>query len=99
MAQIKLSYLYRDGSNYKNFGEVVFANSSQVELEEVRHTIVSNLIDGELFNAKKWGLPELFFDDTTIDDHGWHEFHSIEVTNEKANVDITTLFNRISKLC
>lgn len=31
-ANITLSYLYRDGSNYKNHGEVVFANSSEIEL-------------------------------------------------------------------
>ena len=97
MPQIKLSYLYRDNSNYKNFGEVVFANPLQIELEEIRHSIVPNLIDGEFFIAKEWGLPELFFDDTTIDDHGWHEFNGIELVEQDSDFgDIEKLLGRIS---
>lgn len=98
MAQgVKFNYLYRDGSNYKNYGEVIFTNLTSIELDLIREIIVSNLIDGEFFVAKEWGLPELFFDSSNEDDHGWHEFHSIEVTKDNSDVgSIEELLNRIT---
>jgi hypothetical protein len=47
MPNIKFSYLYRDGSNYKNFGFVIFNDSQNIALPEVGTLIISNLIDGQ----------------------------------------------------
>ncbi|MXN92698.1 hypothetical protein GR160_15825 [Flavobacterium sp. Sd200] len=46
--------------------------------------IKKELIDGEFFEAEKWGIPQLFFDKLNQDDHEWHEFQSIEITTEPA---------------
>ena len=35
MDTIKFFYLYRDGSNYKSWGEVVFENHEKITLEEI----------------------------------------------------------------
>ena len=85
MNNIKLNYLYRDGSNYKQFGYVVFSNPNKVEVKIIRAIINESLIDGEFFIADKWGMPSLFFEMQNEDDHEWHEFESIEITNESPN--------------
>lgn len=76
---IKLSYLYRDYSNYKQYGSVIFANPNNVAFETVMHIIASNLIDGEYFIAQDWDVPELFFDERNEDDHQWHEFEALKL--------------------
>ena len=35
MVSIKFNYLYRDGSNYKSWGKVVFRNPEQLALDEI----------------------------------------------------------------
>lgn len=94
---IKLSYLYRDGSNYKQYGSVVFANPNNIPFETVKQIVTSNLIDGEYFVTQDWSVPELFFDDKNEDDHQWHEFESLEITNEPAfsNLFIEQLLDKI----
>jgi hypothetical protein len=81
---VKFSYLYRDGANYKQYGEVVFANPCQLNVEVVSNIINSQLIDGCWFVASDWGLPELFFKEFSWDDeidHTWHEFEDIVESN------------------
>lgn len=51
MANVRLSYLYRDGSNYKKWAELVFASDGSVELSEVERRIRTSLFTGELFIA------------------------------------------------
>lgn len=82
---IKLNYLYRDASNYKNFGSVVFSNPNHVALRNIESTIKKNLIDSEYFVAEIWQLPSLFFSEQNEDDHIWHEYESLEFTYENAN--------------
>jgi hypothetical protein len=78
---IRLSYLYRDAGNYKLFGQVVFGNPENIALEEIRNRINDCLIDGEFFEAKKWGLPELKFENYLPElDHNWCEFENVEVS-------------------
>lgn len=78
---IRLSYLYRDVGNYKLFGQVVFRNPERIALEEIRNIVNAHLIDGEFFEAKKWGVPELQFDKYIPElDHTWYEFEGVEVT-------------------
>jgi hypothetical protein len=47
--------------------------------------IKKSLIDGEYFDANKWGIPSLFFDVKNQDDHEWHEFENIAETEEPPN--------------
>jgi len=94
---IKLNYLYRDASNYKQYGSVVLANPNNIAAALVADIISRNLIDGEFFDADKWGVPPLFFDKENGDDHDWHEFESVEITEEPpySNVAIENLLDKI----
>jgi len=85
MPNIKFSYLYRDGSNYKKFGYVVFNNPDNINLQEFEDLIKSKLIYGAWFYADKWNLPEVFTEyiDFRVDPT-WHEFESVEYTDEGA---------------
>jgi len=89
MANIKFSYLYRDGANYKNFGAVMFENPDNIDVTELETIIRSMLIDATWFYADKWLLPDLHFGswDEEID-HGFHEFECISYTEERANSSI-----------
>jgi hypothetical protein len=84
---IKFKYLYRDGANYKRYGEVVFANPSEVFLADVFTVLQSNLIDKQWFVASHWGLPDMHFreyDWNESIDHDWHEFEDVEETTDSA---------------
>lgn len=100
---IQLNYLYRDGSNYKNYGNAIFSNPDNISSEIIEKSICSRLIDGEYFIAADWELPELFFEQPNQDDHGWHEFQSIELTQSnptsaKTIGDLLKLINHKFKL-
>ena len=82
---IRFSYLYRDGANYKNFNEIVFSNPNFIDSKEIEKTIRNKLIDGQWFICKEWNLPDMHFTEFSYDaeiDHDWHEFESIEETIE-----------------
>lgn len=67
---IQLSYLYRDAGNYKLFGQVIFRNPENLSIDEIKSKIQVKLIEGEFFNAEKWGLPALQFENYLQDmDH------------------------------
>jgi hypothetical protein len=83
---IKFSYFYRDGGNYKKYDNVIFANPDNVDLSELEILIHSKLIDDTWFYADEWKLPELFFDTFHFRvDPTWHEFESIKYADEAAN--------------
>jgi hypothetical protein len=86
---IKLSYLYRDGGNYKNYSSLIFSNPSNVDLSELASLIQSKLIDSTWFYVNEWKLPDLNFGkwDNRYDP-SWHEFESVEYTNEKVNTPL-----------
>jgi hypothetical protein len=87
---IKFSYLYRDGANYKNFNEIVFANPNMISRKETEEIIRKNLIDGKWFISDDWNLPDMHFKEFGYDseiDHDWHEFESIEETPEAITVE------------
>lgn len=91
MPNILFSYLYRDGANYKNYGEVVFANPTNLSLTTIKETIESKLLDGEWFYAHKWNLPDLHFEKWDIEiDHTFHEFEGVEET-DRAPTDTRTI--------
>lgn len=79
-----LEYLYRDASNYKQYGSVVL--QAALSLKDIRHL----LIHGEYFVPSQVGLPDLQhkfreqgFDYPTEDDHTWHEIVSMRPTRRK----------------
>lgn len=81
-ANILFTYLYRDAGNYKNCGAVFFGNPSLMPVQNAIEAIRKSLIDGEFFEHKKFGVPSLHFSELTADDHFWHEFENIQVTDE-----------------
>jgi hypothetical protein len=86
MANIKFSYLYRDGGNYKKYQEVVFSNPDNIGIENLKTLIQSKLIDGMYFYVNEWILPDLHLEtwDSTID-HTFHEFESVTYTEQFAD--------------
>ena len=64
---IKFSYLYRDGANYKQFNKIVFNNPTNLTLLEIEAAINAKLIDNQWFVAIDWGLPDLHFKEYTWD--------------------------------
>jgi hypothetical protein len=76
--------MYRDYANYKNHGEVIFSNAENLSLDEVEKQLRSMLKDDTWFYVSKWGLKDLHFEkyDDEID-HAFHEFESLELTNEE----------------
>ena len=84
---ISLSYLYRDGANYKNYNEVIFDNPNNLKVQVIEATIREKLIDGQWFSANSWALPDMHFKEYAWDseiDHDWHEFNGVEETVEQA---------------
>ena len=82
---IKFNYLYRDASNYKNYNSIIFSNSENLSITDIEKMITSNLIDQQFFVASKINIPEIFLSSEygfNEDDHSWHEFESLEETDE-----------------
>jgi hypothetical protein len=92
MKNIALSYMYRDGGNYKNHNSVIFGNPDKCVLGQIEPVIRSRLIDGGWFYIQNWGLKDLHFDkwDDEID-HTFHEFEGIEYTDEQPTDERTIL--------
>lgn len=97
---IRLNYLYRDAGNYKEYGEIIYTNQDSKSIEEIELVIRKNLIEGEFFIPEKWNIPRLSFENYLPElDHDYHEFESLEVTNESSteNCDISSLLNLITQ--
>jgi hypothetical protein len=58
---ICFEYLYRDGANYKNWGEVILKPTLGLDLAETDSQIRRALIDGEYFVAEDVKIPTLYF--------------------------------------
>jgi hypothetical protein len=85
MSNIKFNYLYRDGSNHKSWGEVVFANPENLTLDEVDKKLVDAFLPDQLFVANQISIPEkfLFLDGKFSKyDHCYHEFDCVEICEE-----------------
>jgi hypothetical protein len=80
----RVEYLYRDGSNYKQWGAVVFRGDCD---ESLVRSLLAALDREEFFIAHQVRLPELFFADRPLyaDDHCWHDMG--EVTRTSAAAD------------
>lgn len=90
MANLKVSYLYRDASNYKQHNTVVIANPDNLAPEAIeqamREHFAADQVWGDIlhFRPEELGWPTLFFDDhdETEDDLNVHELDGVEVTDE-----------------
>ena len=82
----RISYQYRDGSNYKQFQELVLFGTLTVKQQTL---IINKLEEGEYFIPSQVGLPDLqdrMISFPNSDDHVWHELHSFEdVTKEQTH--------------
>jgi len=96
MPNFKFYYHYRDGANYKNHSCIIFNNPNNLLLADVELIIQQKLIEDTWFYADKWNLPDLHFDkwDNEID-HTWHEFESIELTDDVGQQDIEDFLKAI----
>jgi hypothetical protein len=78
----RFSYLYRDACNYKKFNDVVLFGIIQ------ENQIEPLLKDRLFFVPSEVGLPDLQDDVFSLDDHVWHEFEKIELTEEPTNIEV-----------
>jgi hypothetical protein len=86
MSNIKFNYLYRDGANYKNWSDVTFFNPDDLTIDLLTEDF-RGAFDDNLFIAHQVRIPEVFSfpDGVTSDDHCYHEFDSIEITEDIPN--------------
>ena len=77
-------YLYRDGSNYKQWGSIVFEGDIS---DDLRSRFARALESTEFSIADQIRMPEVFPDSWPIyaDDHCWHAFSDFEPTAEPPN--------------
>jgi len=86
MANIRFCYLYRDGSNYKSWGEVIFSNHENLTITEITEKLLNAFLPDKQFIASQVSVPEKFlFKDGNFTkfDHCYHEFDCIEVWEEE----------------
>jgi len=69
MKNTKITFLYRDASNYKMLNEVILKGAAT---EEDKKAILESC-DGEFFIPEQVGLDVERFGDITEDDHCWCE--------------------------
>ena len=90
MANLKISYLYRDASNYKQYAEVIIANPenqppSAIE-QALRERFAADQVWAEIlhFRPEELGWPTAFFDDhgDSDDDLDLHELEAMVLTEE-----------------
>jgi hypothetical protein len=98
---IVFKYLYRDGGNFKNWGDVCLKNEQCLSVEEIDALIRECLIDGMYFTAEKVGLPTLYFDEHNEQlDHEWHEYDRVRegsLEGDEATRDIKELIGLLLK--
>lgn len=86
----KISYLYRDASNYKQSEEVIVLGEYTADEKSDIMDSLDDLTDGG-FIPQQVGLPALqerMVDYPSEDDHCWHEIEEIELTNEEPTLQI-----------
>lgn len=83
---ILFEYLYRDAGNNKKWGDVIFSNKKNINVDTLNRKIRDILIDGEFFIAKKSQLPVIKTHNRVNElDHDWYEFHLVKQTDEEPN--------------
>lgn len=82
---MKFNYLYRDAGNYKSWGAVVFKNPDGLPIGAIESRLRKAFFQHVLFMAGQIGVPEIFLDgegNATEDDVCFHEFDSVELSDE-----------------
>lgn len=95
---LRIEYLYRDGSNYKQYSNVVITNPSGLSPEAVTAALRKRFQDDQCwpdilhFKPETLGWPVLYFDDhdPAGDDLNLHELDRIIPTDESATIDFDT---------
>ena len=85
MDNIKFKYLYRDGSNFKRWSDVVFPNPHDLPLEVAAKSLGNAFDKDGLFVAHQIRIPEVFLYDeghANADDHCFHEFYEVVGSSE-----------------
>src|SRR5450432_977249 len=88
MSNVRFQYLYRDGSNYKKWGDVVFSNADDLSVESILKSLQQSFSDDGLFIAHQVRIPEIFLAREYAfneDDHCFHEFADVEVAPDAPN--------------
>ena len=88
MSNIKFNYLYRDGANYKSWGEVIFTNPEQLSLHMIKERLTGAFLSEEFFIASQISIPEKFFfpnEKITKYDHCYHAFDCVEISQKEPN--------------
>lgn len=91
MDNIKFNYLYRDGANYKSWGEVVFTNPDQLAVDEIETRLIDAFLPDKLFIASQVSVPEKFLFASgkfTKFDHCYHEFDNVGICQEDPTDDL-----------
>jgi len=104
MSNVKFHYLYRDGSNYKKWGDVVFSTLDDLSIESILKSLRESFSEDGLFIAHQVRIPEVFLADEyplSDDDHCFHEFADVELTldatNDKCNRSIGEFVAEVGK--
>ena len=82
MKNIRFCYLYRDGGNFKSWGEVLFSNPENLSVTEIEEKIIQAFLPDKLFVASQISIPEkfLFADGRYTEyDHCYHEFDCLQI--------------------
>jgi hypothetical protein len=85
MKCVRFNYLYRDGANFKKWGEVVFSNPKEISPPNIEARLLRAFLPDSQFVASQIGIPEVFLflaSKMTTYDHCFHEFDSIEFCQE-----------------
>lgn len=85
---VRFHYLYRDGSNYKKWADIVFSNLDDLLTDIVAKGLRSAFLEDGLFIAHQVRVPEIFLaaeDHPTSDDHCFHEFDTVQSTFDVPN--------------
>lgn len=91
MNNIRFNYLYRDGANYKSWGEVIFSNLEKISLDEIEEKLLKAFLPDKQFVASQIAIPDKFLfsgGKFTKHDHCYHEFDCIEVCEEDSTDDL-----------
>ena len=84
---IKMTYLYRDGGNYKTWQEVVFTNRSGKTAKQLTQEIKKRLVSGQFFDQALAPVPFESPDSHDPElDHAWLEFDSFEEVDDRPDV-------------
>ncbi len=90
---ILFEYLYRDGANYKEWGNIVFSNPEQLPVVEIDKRLRQAFEPDSLFIADQVDVPEVFLfrdGDLTANDHCYHEYDHVEVSDKP----VTDVYDR-----